>query len=153
MSGIRASSLAALLCLLSPACGAPAPAADAAPLPVSAPLTIPAASAPRKNIAASSATAPPNLPAATPPAAGLGACDPLPIECVRSIASRQQDDRTIVYITPAAHDLARPGQWVHCQHKDRPPSPPCQVLDIVDSGMLEASCHATSPICPPATPL
>lgn len=131
MSGIRASSLAALLCLLSPVCGAPAPAADAALLP---------------------ASTPPNIPAASPPATGLGACDPLPIECVRTIASRQQDDRTIVYITPAAQDPARPGQWVHCQHKDRPPSPPCQVLDIVDSGMLEASCHATSPICPPATP-
>ncbi len=57
----------------------------------------------------------------------------------------------IVYITPAARNPARPGQWVHCQHKDRPPSPPCQVLDIVDSGMLEASCPAAAPESPPTT--
>jgi len=79
-------------------------------------------------------------PAVASQATGRDERDSLPIECVRTIASRQEDDRTIVYITLAEKGSVRPGQWVHCAHKDRPPSPPCEVLDIVDGGMLEARC-------------
>jgi hypothetical protein len=86
--------------------------------------------------------APPSaaLPPASSQATGRDESDSLPIDCVRAIASRQEDDRTIVYITLAEQGSVRPGQWVHCAHEDRPPSPPCEVLDIVDGGMLEARC-------------
>lgn len=78
------------------------------------------------------------------PATGRDERDPLAIDCVRTIASRQEDDRTIVYITLAEPGSVRPGQWVHCAHEDRPPSPPCEILDIVDGGMLEARCGQTA---------
>ncbi|MDC0722556.1 hypothetical protein POL25_37050 [Nannocystis sp. bb15-2] len=82
-------------------------------------------------------------------AMGRDACDSLPIDCVRAIASRQEEGQTIVYITPAETGRVRMGQWVHCERKDRPPSPPCEVLDIVDAGMLEARCGDAAPTCPP----
>lgn len=86
--------------------------------------------------------APPAVsPVVASPATGRDERDSLAIDCVRAIASRQEADRTIVYITLAEPDSVRPGQWVHCAHKDRPPSPPCEVLDIVDGGMLEARCN------------
>jgi len=145
MKAIQRAGLAALLSTLLLAC----PAADnAAPAPVSLP-----ASAPLPDDAA---PAPVSLPAsaplpddaAPPPATGLSACEPLPIRCIRAIASRHEDDHAIVYITPGEQDRARPGQWVRCAHEDRPPSPPCRILDIVDSGMLEASCPDAAPRCP-----
>ncbi|MDC0668359.1 hypothetical protein [Nannocystis radixulma] len=92
--------------------------------------------------AAVPAPAPPVAsPAVASPATGRDERDSLAIDCARAIASRQEDDRTIVYITLAEPGSVRPGQWVHCAHKDRPPSPPCEVLDIVDGGMLEARCN------------
>ncbi|MCY1060558.1 hypothetical protein [Nannocystis sp. SCPEA4] len=96
--------------------------------PVAAPTAVPAP--------------PPTVAPPTAATAGTGRDerDSLAIDCVRAIASRQEDDRTIVYITLAEPGSVRPGQWVHCAHEDRPPSPPCEVLDIVDGGMLEARC-------------
>ncbi|WAS94141.1 hypothetical protein [Nannocystis punicea] len=79
------------------------------------------------------------------PGTGRDEYDSLPIDCEGAIASRQEDERTIVYITPTQKDSARPGQWVHCAWKDRPPSSACEVLDIVDGGMLEASCGEVKP--------
>jgi hypothetical protein len=81
------------------------------------------------------------------PAPTGGACDPLEIECVRAIASSSEGDATIVFIKARADDPARPGQWVRCVYEQRRASPPCEVLDIVDSGMLEARCGA-APVCP-----
>lgn len=101
----------------------------------------PVAPAPSQEAIAPPLAPPPPAPT---PATGRDERDSLPIDCVRSIASRQEDDRTIVYITPADKGSVRPGQWVHCAHQDRPPSPPCEVLDIVDGGMLEARCGQAS---------
>ncbi len=81
----------------------------------------------------------------TPSGTGRDEYDSLPIGCERAIASREEDGRTIVYITPAEEGGARPGQWVHCAYRDRPPSTACEVLDIVDGGMLEASCGEVKP--------
>ncbi|MFY0536948.1 hypothetical protein [Nannocystis pusilla] len=80
-----------------------------------------------------------------PSGTGRDEYDSLSIGCERAIASRQEDGRTIVYITPTEKGRARPGQWVHCENKDRPPSTACEVLDIVDGGMLEASCGEVKP--------
>lgn len=122
----------ALLTVLLAGCSA-TPGEEA----VAAPATTPA---PPPTIA------PPAVsPAAATPATGRDERDSLPVDCVRTIASRREDDRTIVYITLAEPDSVRPGQWVHCAHKDRPPSPPCEVLDIVDGGMLEARCANATP--------
>lgn len=81
----------------------------------------------------------------TPSGTGRDEYDSLSIGCERAIASRQEDGRTIVYITPTEKGRARPGQWVHCAYPDRPPSTACEVLDVVDGGMLEASCGEVKP--------
>lgn len=82
----------------------------------------------------------------TPSGTGRDEYDSLSIGCERAIASRQEGGRTIVYITPTEKGRVRPGQWVHCEGKeDRPPSAACEVLDIVDGGMLEASCGEVKP--------
>ncbi|MFZ6186048.1 hypothetical protein [Nannocystis pusilla] len=81
----------------------------------------------------------------TPSGTGRDEYDSLSIGCERAIASRQEDGRTIVYITPTEKGRARPGQWVHCAYRDRPPSTACEVLDVVDGGMLEASCGEVKP--------
>ncbi|MCY1010958.1 hypothetical protein OV079_36410 [Nannocystis pusilla] len=80
-----------------------------------------------------------------PSGTGRDEYDSLSIGCERAIASRQEDGRTIVYITPTEKGSAKPGQWVHCAGKDRPPSTACEVLGIVDGGMLEASCGEVKP--------
>ena len=80
-----------------------------------------------------------------PSGTGRDEYDSLSIGCERAIASRQEDGRTIVYITPTEEGRARPGQWVHCAYPDRPPSPACEVRDVVDGGMLEARCGEVKP--------
>lgn len=80
-------------------------------------------------------------------ATGRDECDPIPLACTKTIASRQEGDRMIVYITPPERHGVRPGQWIHCVHDDRPPSPPCEILDIVDGGMLEGRCGEAGPSC------
>lgn len=80
-----------------------------------------------------------------PPGTGRDEYDSLSIGCERAIASRQEGGRTIVYITPTEKERAKPGQWVHCENEDRPPSTACEVLAIVDGGMLEARCGEVRP--------